>query len=309
MVRRSPTRVVPLSVLLTFFFGQVLLAQSQQEKSQTCPPSCLSADESKEMIGTNVYPKIIIDDVKFDSPANLLDSNAEQEIIAELKHHEFDGGSHWFDEILEVPVRNAWQNQGYFKVETSGQSQVVSADSMYEHVVITICVNQGLQYRLGGDIRFREADRDEPEKLAFSREELRKLVPLQEGDIFSAEKIREGLDRLKKLYGPAGYINLVVTPVTEVDDATQRISLVLELDEGRQFRVEKFEVIGLDAQAEGALKWRLHQGDIFNYELFEDFLTDNKDTLPHCISPSNAELRKSEKKATVEIRIVIPACP
>jgi hypothetical protein len=91
--------------------------------------------------------------------------------------------------------------------------------------------------------------------------------------------------------------------------AAQRISLVMELDEGRQFRVEKFEVIGLDAQAEGALKWRLNQGDIFNYELFEDFLTDNKNALPHCISPSNAKLRKSEKEATVEIRIVIPACP
>jgi len=309
MAHRSPTRVVPLSVLLTFFSGQVLLAQSQQEKSQTCSASCLSADESKEMIGTKVYPKIIIDDVKFDSPPNLLDSNTEQEIIAELKHHEFDGGSHWLDEILEVPVRNAWQNQGYFKMEASGQPQVVSADSMYEHVVITIRVNQGLKYWLGGDIRFREADCDEPEKLAFSREELRKLIPLQGGEIFSAVRIREGIEALNKLYHSAGYFNFVATPVTEVDDATQRISLVMELDEGKQFRVGKVEVIGLDAQVEGALRWRLHQGDIFNNELFEDFFADNKNALPHCISPSNVELRTSEKNGTIEIRIVIPSCP
>jgi outer membrane protein assembly factor BamA len=309
MARRSPMRVVPLSVLLTFFSGQVLLAQPQQEKPQTCSPSCLSADEFKEMVGEKVYPKIIIDDVKFDGSSRLLDSNAEQAIITELKHHEFDGGSHWLDEILEVPVRNAWEKQGYFKVIVHGQTQVMSADSTYEHVVITIRINQGLKYWLGGDIQFREADRDEPDKLVFSREELRKLIPLQEGDIFSTEKIREGIDAVKKLYGSHGYLNFVATPVTEVDDATQRISLVMELDEGKQFRVGKVEVIGLDSQAEGGLRWRLHQGDIFNNELFEDFLADNENALPNCISPSNVELRKSEKKATVEIRIVIPACP
>jgi hypothetical protein len=39
------------------------------------------------MIGKKVYPKIIVDGVKFDSPAQLPDSSEEPEIISEIKQH------------------------------------------------------------------------------------------------------------------------------------------------------------------------------------------------------------------------------
>jgi outer membrane protein assembly factor BamA len=48
---------------------------------------------------------------------------------------------------------------------------------------------------------------------------LRKLVPLEEGDIFNVTKIRESLDAMKKLYSSFEYINFAATPITDVDDA------------------------------------------------------------------------------------------
>ena len=136
--------------------------------------------------------------MKFEGPARLPDSGQEQAIIAELKHHEFDAGLNWLSEILEVPIQGAWQDQGFFKVNATGQTQVVSEDSTYKHVVIMIHVDEGLQHRLG-DVRFRESN--PVQSLAFATEELRKLIPLQEGDVFNVAKIRESLDALKKLYG------------------------------------------------------------------------------------------------------------
>jgi outer membrane protein assembly factor BamA len=87
------------------------------------------------------------------------------------------------------------------------------------------------------------------------------------------------------------------------------ISLILELDEGRQFRIRKREVQGLDPQTESRLKWRIQPGDVFNNELFEEFFVDNKDILPSGASPTNAELRKNEKFGTVDVLFRFPICP
>ena len=81
-------RVVVLGVLYALLFGQVIRAQSAEHKPKTCVPSpCPSSDAFEEMTGKNVYPKMIVDDVKFDGSARLPDSSEEPEAISELKQH------------------------------------------------------------------------------------------------------------------------------------------------------------------------------------------------------------------------------
>jgi outer membrane protein assembly factor BamA len=293
-------RVVVLGNLYALLFGQVVRAQSPPQQPETCAPSCPSSDAFKEMTEKKAYPKMIVDDVKFDGPAHLPDSSEEREAISELKQHMFDLGSDGLDEVLEVWIRGDWQNHGFFKVIATGQTQVMSADSTYEHVLVTIHVDAGLQYRLG-DVRFREADPDKPDMLAFPREELRKLIPLQEGDLFSNEKIRESLDAMEKFYGSYGYINFVATPVTEVDDATQRISLLMELDEGKQFRVGKVEVFGLEASKAAMLTSALQTGDVFNRSLVDDFVEANMSALPEGASRRVLGIQGHEKEGTADI--------
>ena len=297
MACSAPMRIVVLGGLYALLFGRVICAQSEQHKPKTCVPSpCPSSDAFKEMAGKTV-PKMIVDDVKFDGPAHLPDSSEEREVISELKQHVFDHGSDGLNEVLEVRIRGAWQDQGFFKVIATGQTEVVYADSTYEHVVITIHVDQGLQYRLG-DVRFREADRDEPDNLAFSREGLRKLILLQEGDLFSTDKIRESIDGLMKFYQSYGYISIAATPVTEVNDATQRISLLMELHEGKQFRVGKVEVFGLAPSEAAMLTSALQPGDVFNRSVVDEFV--EAATLPEGAS-RHVLVHGDEKEGTVDI--------
>jgi hypothetical protein len=54
----------------------------------------------------------------------------------------------------------------------------------------------------------------------------------------------------------------------------------MELDQQKQFRVGRIEVLGLDRNKETLLKWKLKPGDVFNVELFEDFFKDNKSLFP-----------------------------
>jgi outer membrane protein assembly factor BamA len=113
--------------------------------------------------------------------------------------------------------------------------------------VLTVHLDEGLPYRLG-DVRFRSSDPTAP--LVFSNEELRKLIQLREGDLFSVEKIREALDAMKELYGSHGYIDFVVSPLTDIDDEPARVSLVMEVDQLKQSRVGKIEVFGLNPARE-----------------------------------------------------------
>jgi hypothetical protein len=295
-------RVAVLTSLCVFLFGLVTQAQSEQEKPRKCSPPCVSTDEFREMTGKKVYPKMIVDGVKFESPVQLPDSSEEPEIISEIKQHMFDYGQEGLNEVLEVRIRSAWQDQGFFKVQAWSQTQVVSSDSAYEHVVVTIHVDPGQQYRLG-NVRFRSSDPDDRETLAFPREELRKLLPLQEGDIFNVDKIRESLDALKKLYDAHGYSNFVAAPETEADDSTQLVSLVMELFEDKQFRVRKVEVFGLKPSKAAMLTATVKPGDVFQYSLVEAFV---KAHLPGFLDVTSSEvltMRKNEKEGTVDIVI------
>src|SRR5580700_5863010 len=146
MACSSRTRVAIFGGLCTLLFSPTIRAQSHQEELQTCSPPCVSKDEFREITGKKVYPKIIVDDVRFDSPAHMPDSSDEPKVVSELKQHVFANGPEGLDEILETRIRGAWQEQGFFKVIATAQTQTISSDSAYEHVVVTIHVSPGQQY-------------------------------------------------------------------------------------------------------------------------------------------------------------------
>jgi outer membrane protein assembly factor BamA len=337
-------RLFPYTISLAFIyvlaFSPQIHAQSPLNSARCSSPLSLTSDDQAELIGKKVRAKVIVDSVVFDGPTSL-PSSIREELIADLKKHAaLSSGSEWLEEWNEVAVRGAWMDEGFFKMTSTAKAQTISSDATEQHVSVTVHVDEGMQYRLK-DVRFRKSPDDWPvqndeasedeaangkpslrkkvalddaEQLGFGEpifapEELRKRVPLVDGGLFSTSQIREGLDALKELYGSYGYINLVAVPITEVDDRSGMISLILELDEGKPFRIRSVEVQGLNLQTKAALNWRIQAGDLFDYELFKDFFTDNKDILPSDASPSNAELHKDEKNGTVDIRFVFPSCP
>jgi outer membrane protein assembly factor BamA len=250
--------------------------------------------------------RIVIDEVEFDGPIHISDSDRQQ-LISELKQRDYHAGSDWLSEVQEIWIRGMWRDRGYFKVEVTAKEEILRKDSAGEHVSIIVHVDEGARYRLGS-IQFRSSDPDVP--LAFSLEELRKLIPMSEGDIFAADKIRMSLDALKRLYGSQGYIDFVVMPITEIDDGPEhRISIVMELDQEKQYRLSKIEVLGPNPAIETLLKSKLKPGDIFNPEAIENLLKENESVLPPDISPKDVELRRNVKNGTVDLRFNFQTCP
>ncbi|MGA8222585.1 MAG: POTRA domain-containing protein [Candidatus Acidiferrales bacterium] len=290
----------------------------------------MSGDDFNEMIGRKVFPKTIIDDVKFDGPVHL-PADILDELVDSIKQRESSIAiSTELEETAEVSVRGAWQNHGYFNVRVSWEAIPTAGDADYQHFSVVFHVDEGPQYRLG-KVQFRAAhfvaptesgdrpslrrrrkydDPDPADLPIFPIEQLRSLIPLQEGDLLSSDKIREGLDALRKLYGSHGYIDFTPTPETEVDDEHQTVSIVFVLDEQPQYRIGKIEVAGLGPNTENALVWRLKPGDIFNYDLFKQFFEDNQSILPAGASPSeNSEFRRNTKDGIVDIKLKFRPCP
>jgi outer membrane protein assembly factor BamA len=134
------------------------------------------------------------------------------------------------------------------------------------------------------------------------------VVPLKEGDIFSAEKIREALDNLKHLDSSHGYLDFVATPLTDMDESNRVISLTFELDQEQQYRVGTIEITGLAPDLESRLKWPHKPGDIFDSSKFEEFFVDNKSILPEGASSDDSEIRRNPKNATVSLRFSLGPC-
>jgi len=282
------------------------------EKLQRCLPYPTFDEEVQSMrqeeeakAGESVVGnKIIVDSVKFDGPISLPDS-IRQRVVAELKQQRFPADSEWLNEIADGTIMRAWEDDGYFKVVATAKAELWRSDSAGQHVAVTVRVDEGPQFFLG-NLAFRSADPDEP--LAFTREELRKQVPLQEGSIFAADKIRGSLERFRHLYVSEGYIDFTAEPEFDIDAANRRINLTLVLDQQRQYRVGRIIVLGLNPKLETALLSKINPGDVFNPSAIHEFILENKSALPWDASSADMKMKRNIAARIVDLTFDFFTC-
>ncbi|MGA8878046.1 MAG: POTRA domain-containing protein, partial [Candidatus Korobacteraceae bacterium] len=115
-------------------------------------------------------------------------------------------------DVIPNRVRYALQERGYFRAEVGDAATTIVSENPTEKVVdVAVRVNPGSIYKLemlgfGGNKAFD----------VFSAEQLRSHFPISPGEVFNTEKVRVGLDNLRKLYADEGYINFTPAPTTEV---------------------------------------------------------------------------------------------
>jgi outer membrane protein assembly factor BamA len=137
---------------------------------------------------------------------------------------------------------------------------------------------------------------------------LRNAFPIQRGDVFSRQKIADGLEMLRRTYDESGYLNFTAVPETSVDNNARLISLVIEIDEGKQFHFGTITIIGLDDATRQAVLKDAPSGQIYDHELLDRFLA--KYTSVFKLRPDDPRLlarRMDEKSGTVST--ILYACP
>jgi outer membrane protein assembly factor BamA len=248
------------------------------------------------MTGKKVFPKIIVDDVQIDG-ATQIPVSVIQDVTAKARGREFDGGEDWLNVIQDSQVRDAWQDRGFFKVLATAEPTLLFGDATTQHYAVIIHVEEGEQFHLG-KVEFWSSDPAVP--LAFPVPQLREMLPMNEGDVFAASKVREGLDNMHGAYINHSYVDFVATPLTDIDDSKQTISLTFEFDQQEQYRIGKIMMRGLTLRQENR---------IYNNSKFERFFEINKSMLPEGTSLQNAEITRHVQEGILDFQLYFHPCP
>jgi outer membrane protein assembly factor BamA len=142
------------------------------------------------------------------------------------------------DEANEIAI--AWfQDRGYFKAQIHAQGIVIAATGPSRLIDFRFnSIAKGQSYRLG-EIFWKGMS-------AFPNRELRQMMPIQDGEVFSREKIAQGLENLRNLYVSHGYLNFTSIPNTSFDDEKATAYMDIDGDEGLQFHFRNMSTNGLD---------------------------------------------------------------
>jgi outer membrane protein assembly factor BamA len=210
--------------------------------------------------------------------------------------------SGWIDNLLR-PIKDATQVRGFFQTKVAGTPHLVCAGVDEKRYIVTVAIESGPLYRLG-KIRFENANPD-IKSLAFSQENLRQLVPLNEGEICDTAKLRDALAAITRLYGSKGFIDATVEPDFDINGETQQIDFVIKVDEQQTFRIGKIETAGIDEELLAKFEFPQKSGEVFNSELWDSFFTANEFRPNSSASRErNVEIRRNTKSATLDIVLV-----
>jgi len=241
--------------------------------------------------------KVPIRDVVFTNDTDL-SSDKKLEVVQRLRADEIvpravaSEMSSIAEEAAER-VRASFQDEGYLKAQvTSKAVRVVTDKQRYDIVVQVRTV--GKKYRLG-ELNIANATR-------FPTQQMRDLFPIQRGEILSREKIAAGLEALRRLYGTEGYINYISVPNTDFDDDNAIANLMIEVDEGKQFHLDRVEVLGVrpETKARVLSELDMKSGDIYNSEVWQRSLLKLRD-VARGADPNIVDKRLDEQNGWVDI--------
>lgn len=131
-------------------------------------------------------------------------------------------------------LRSFYLNQGYLEFTIDSTQVTITPDK--KDIFITVNVTEGKKFKvkevkLAGDLIVPEA-------------ELRKLIKLKPGDVFSRERLTESTKLIQDRLGTEGYAFASINPVPEIDREKDEVTFTLYVDPGRRVYVRRIGVYG-----------------------------------------------------------------
>lgn len=294
---RCRIALVLLSVLWLLISAKAQQTASNricETQSDTSRPSLRTTDDQPR------GPEISIAEVAFSGSLELPVS--EQQLIADSIKEKTHGNAmeEVTDEALER-ARAGWLNHGYFKAQVTGEARTLSSSPASQSIGLSVHVEEGQQYRLNS-ITFKN-------NKAMRTEVLRAYFPIEHGDVFSREKIAKGLEDLRNSYDELGYLNFTAVPDTQFNDQERLITLVIEVDEGKQFHLRNLNLFGLDEAFRQELLQAFPIGQIYSERRFQEFLENHSSSVKFSPDdPSYRSRKLDERRATVGITLDARPC-
>lgn len=131
-------------------------------------------------------------------------------------------------------LKSFYMNQGYLEFNVESTQVSISPDK--QDVYITVNLIEGERYqvssvKLAGDFTIPE-------------EELRKLVKLRAGDVFSRDRLNDSIKAISDRLGKEGYAFANVNASPEIDKDKRNVAFTIFVDPGKRVYVRRINIAG-----------------------------------------------------------------
>ncbi|MGB6229626.1 MAG: outer membrane protein assembly factor BamA [Litorimonas sp.] len=159
-------------------------------------------------------------------------------------------------------LRTFYTNRGFadFRVVSAVAELTPDQEDFY----ITFTVDEGGEYRWG-DISV------ETELEALNEDFLRRLVNIQEGEVYNASQIENAIDNLNFAAGTGGYAFVDIQQDLRLNREEKTVDLVFNIVEGPRVYIERIDIVGNTTTLDYVIRreMELVEGDAFNRVLLD----------------------------------------
>lgn len=194
-----------------------------------------------------------------------------------------------------IPV---YRERGFLKASFGQpQSSLGDAGQCANAVVITLPVEEGLQYRWDKAVWAGNQ--------AFSTQQLERGLKLKSGEVANQMMIDAGWNAVNRIYGSRGYLKAQLKPERSFDDARQVVSYQIAVTEGPQYKMGDVTIVGLaDADSKKAKEaWQLNAGEVFDTEYAGIFLGKIRREGLIKFKDVNWELKRNDEKLIANLTL------
>jgi outer membrane protein insertion porin family len=146
-------------------------------------------------------------------------------------------------------LRSFYMNQGYLEFSIDSTQVSISPDK--RDVYITVNITEGEKYnisktKLAGDMLLPEED-------------LRKLVNIQDGDVFNRQKVTDASKNINDKLGEEGYAFANVNAVPEINKLEHTVAFTFFIDPGRKVYVRRINIQGNTRTRDSVVRREMRQ--------------------------------------------------
>ncbi|NSL55029.1 outer membrane protein assembly factor BamA [Uliginosibacterium aquaticum] len=146
-------------------------------------------------------------------------------------------------------LRSWYLDRGYLNFSIESTQVSITPDK--QDVYVSLAINEGELYRIGSVKLAGE--------LLVPEKELRALVTLKAGDVYSRAKVNDVTRAIADRLGNDGYAFANVNAVPELDEANRTVSLTLFVDPARRAYVNRINVVGNNKTREEVVRREMLQ--------------------------------------------------
>jgi outer membrane protein insertion porin family len=154
-------------------------------------------------------------------------------------------------------LRSFYLNRGFLEFNIDSTQVSITPDR--EKIYITIAITEGPVYKVG-DVKFSG-------DLIVKEDELRKLVLVKPGDVFSREKVVDTTKAISDRLANEGYSFANVNPVPELNRETRVAGFTFFVDPGRRVYVRRINIAGNQKTQDEVIRRELRQLESSWYSL------------------------------------------